>query len=258
MNEESQAVQVQSANNLTVSSPGDALTLILQDIDKLRDFPVETLERLYDLQERSNKEHSRLAYNAAFLAVQQDLSPIVKKLKNDQTGSMYAALEDVSRMLMPVMREHGFSHSVSAQGAAGNEGQLEFVLTLRHLDGHEATFTMPGVIDDRGMRGSPTKTALHGIGSAYKYCTRYLLVNVFGINLVDKADDDGNAGGRKSPRGNTISQDQVIELEDLITETGTNRAKALAYYKVERIGDLVTTQYTSFRGVLQQRRDNRG
>ena len=100
--------------DLATTSP-TALDAILADPEKLRDLPVETMERLFALQREARSDQAREAYAVAFHAVQGDLTPVRKRTKNSQTGSMYANAEAVNAMLDPVLQAHGFSVSLSSE-----------------------------------------------------------------------------------------------------------------------------------------------
>ena len=52
---------------------------------------------------------------------------------------------------------------------------IRFVLILRHTSGHEERHRLDAPVDNVGPKGSPTKTALHGMASSYTYCERHLL-----------------------------------------------------------------------------------
>ena len=95
------------ANDLTAAttSPLDA---ILADPEKLKDLPVETMERLFALQREARSDMAREAYAVAFHALQGDLTPVRKRAKNSQTGSMYANAEAVNAMLDPVLHSAWF------------------------------------------------------------------------------------------------------------------------------------------------------
>ena len=174
------------------------LDAILADPEKLRDLPVETMERLFALQREARSDMAREAYAVAFHALQGDLTPVRKTATNRGTTphSMYAKAEAVNAMLDPVLQQHGFSVSLSSDPCDLLD-QLRFVLIVRHVGGHSERHTMDAAVDNIGPKGAPTKTKLHGGASSYTFVGRHLKCNVFNVQLIE--DDDGNAGGGVGP-----------------------------------------------------------
>ncbi len=66
---------------------------------------------------------------------------------------------------------------------------------------------------------------------------RYLLKMIFNVAIGDH-DDDGNAAS--SP---TITEKQVADLESLITEVGSDKAKFMKYCKVADLGEILAKNY---------------
>lgn len=222
------------------------LAAMLANPTALKEMPVETVERLFALHERAEANRAKRAFAVAFNAVQADLEPVQRAARNTQTGSMYARAEDVSRMLDPIIVQHGFSRSISA-GSTDAEGMVRFELKLRHIGGHEETHHLDAPIDDRGMKGSPTKTQLHGLASSFTYCERHLLCKVFGVHLT--ADTDGN------PRDLERCTDaQVAEVDKLITDQpDLDRERFLRMLKVETLSDMSPTVYKRAKRLLEKR-----
>ena len=178
-----------------VTSPLDAL---LVDPDKLKEIPVDTLERLWVMQKDMLDRDAKQRFFAAFNAIQKELGPVKKAAKNQHTDSHYALLEHVSAMLDPIVTDHGFSTSVSHGDDTGlPPNWVRVILIIRHIDGHQETYNMKAPIDTKGPKGGDTKTELHGVASSTTYIGRHLLCDVFRIQLVK--DDDGNAGGGPRP-----------------------------------------------------------
>ena len=57
------------------------------------------------------------------------------------------------------------------------------------------------------------------------------------------------------PAKQTITTDQVIELQDLIKETNSNLAELLKYYKVENLEDMTPAQYGQCKKLLLKKRE---
>ena len=195
------------------------LAQLLADPDRLKEFPIETVERLFAL-DREMRQDGAQNRNSPMRCtrLQGDLTPVRKAAKNDQTGSWYARLEDVEAMLDPVIHKHGFSTSLSSQPGAPAD-HTRFVLMVRHVGGHAEEHTWDAPIDDKGIKGNPNKTRLHGGGSSMAYAARYLKTNVFSVSTY--RDDDGNAAGTgRRRRSRSPKQQFQQQLNDLADQSG--------------------------------------
>ena len=212
--------------DLSTTQPSP-LAQLLADPDRLKEFPIETVERLFALDREMRQDGARTGFSHAMHALQGDLTPVRKAAKNDQTGSWYARLEDVEAMLDPVIHKHGFSTSLSSQPGAPAD-HTRFVLMVRHVGGHAEEHTWDAPIDDKGIKGNPNKTRLHGGGSSMAYAARYLKTNVFSVSTY--RDDDGNAANA-GPGSEPITQEQFQELNDLADQSGVDKVRFAAWLK---------------------------
>ena len=90
-----------------------ALETLLADPERLKDYPIETVERMFALQKDFEDRRARADFNQAFLAVQGELQPVANKGWNPHTKSHYARAEEVFAMLNPILVKHGLSRSFS-------------------------------------------------------------------------------------------------------------------------------------------------
>ena len=233
---------------MTLAEPQvSALTKLLADPDRLRDFPIETVERLFELDRQIRADDARRDFFVAFNRVQSQMLPVAKKGKGEQRGSFYARAEEVMAMLDPIMLAEGFSRSISTEECPTPD-HLRFVLILRHIGGHEERHRLDAPIDNIGPKGSPTKTKLHGMASSYTYCERHLILKVFGVQVV--ADDDGNGG----PGAEKISAEQAKDLDSLIGEVKASKGKFMAYFKIDKLEDIALSQYAGAVRMLEEKR----
>ena len=237
------------ANDLT-AAPASPLDALLADPAKLKELPVETMERLFALQREARRDQAAEVFAEALLAVQRQIKPVAKAGYNSHTKSWYAKIEDVDRMLDPLLAEHGITASVSSRPSDKPEHTV-FILTLRkgiHSEQHE----LESPLDYLGSGGKANKTKMHGLGSSYTYCGRYLKANVFNIQTFK--DDDGNAGGGVA----SIGPEQKDELVALLRETGADTQKFLAVYGVPALDELPANMFAAARQALQRRRQANG
>ena len=64
------------------------LAQLLADPDRLKEFPIETVERLFRAGPANAPGRARTGFSHAMHALQGDLTPVRKAAKNDQTGIM--------------------------------------------------------------------------------------------------------------------------------------------------------------------------
>ena len=215
------------------------LATLLADPERLAAVPVETMERLLAMQERYDAEQARREYFEAFARVQGRMRPVPKKGWNPQTRSKYPRLEDVKEMLDPLLADEGFAQSVAMVPGAG-EGLMRFELLIRHRAGHSERHYLDAPGDDRGMKGSPTKTALHGMRSSMTYCRRALISDVWDVRTCEE-DDDGNAGGA-GPGAELISEAERAEVQRELGRTGSDIARFCQFVGVDSVAKIQKSQ----------------
>ena len=195
------------------------LNALLADPDKLRDFPIATVERMFAMEKEIMAEAARKAFNDSFRGVQTAMTPVVRRGKIDygkgQPPSLFAKAEHVAGMLDPLLALHGFSRSVS-ETDCGKDKMSRFTLTLRHGGGHVERHHLDVPVGS-GKGGS--MNSMQAMASTYTYCERHLLCKVFGVHLTD--DDDGHAGGGGEER---ITDRQASELQEMLDEAGGQAA----------------------------------
>lgn len=224
-----------SPTDLTLAGSG-AVALPLDDAGLLRAMlqatrdpsidPVK-LSALLDVIDRLLVRQNVAAFNAARQRMEPQL-PRIKKNgevwypvnKNNPDGPKklafkFAKWEDVDTAIRPLLREHGFTLSYDT-APRSDGGGVVVRGKLRHVQGHEevASFAVP--LDTSGG-----KSNLQGYGSStsfgQRYCAKLLLNLVF-----EGEDDDGQLGGLT-----TLSDAQVTELRELLTQTQTDERRYL-------------------------------
>ena len=244
---------------VTTAGPANPLTLILSEPEKINQLDTGKLKELMDLQERILDREASAAFALSFNKVQAEMRPVVRAAKNTHTASMYAKAEHVKQMLDPILTRHGFSYSVSTE-QSGLENHTRFVLLLRHTGGHSERHYMDAPIDNVGIKGSPTKTRLHGMASSYTACERHLLCKVFGVQLVD--DDDGNRAAGVGNSVELITADQAANLDAMLDEVGGNRNKFFSFLQqrigVSKIADIPANRFNEIVNLLEAKRQAGG
>lgn len=228
---------------------------IMQAITRAASDPsvdVDKLERMMALYERMQAKSAEQQFNEALSAAQQEVGRVAADANNRQTSSRYATYAALDRALRPVYTQHGFALSFDT-GDGAPADCVRVVCYVSHRGGHTRTYRMDMPADGKGAKGGDVMTKTHAAASAMSYGMRYLLKAIFNI-AIGEDDDDGN-GAAGTPR---ITEQQVVEIEALITDVGADRGKFLAYLrqrlKVASIEALPASAYKDVIRALEAKR----
>ena len=147
----------------------------------------------------------------ALAETQNNIEQPKKDASNPMFKSSYVTLDAVINAIVKARKASGakfFFTNIVQDG-----------VMFTRIIGYGETLDLSGskVADDLGNRGTNSAQAE---GSALTYARRYSLSMAFGI--ASDVDDDGNGAGSSKckPEANkTISQEKLVLLEKLITET---------------------------------------
>ena len=204
------------------------------------------VEKLMDLQERWEATEARKEFVAALSAFKADPPTLVRdrhvhfSTQKGPTDYRHASLDQVSEVIGKALSQHGLSHRWDVE-QTGNEIRVTCVLT--HVRGHRVSVPMVATADTSG-----SKNPIQAIGSTITYLQRYTLLAATGMAVKDQ-DDDGQGGGVE-----TITKQQVADLEALMTEVGADRAKFLRWAKAERLEDIQAGFYQTAVKMLEAKR----
>jgi hypothetical protein len=160
---------------------------------------VEKLERLIGMQERIMRHNAQAAFNTAFARMQPQIPEIDERgqiLVKGQLRSTFAKLEDIHKVIKPILATHGFAIRHRTEWPSDRNGVIRIVGILSHDQGHseESTFEAP-------MDRSEYRTDIQSMGSTVSYGRRYTTIDL--LNIATRgADDDGKkSGAPQTPDG---------------------------------------------------------
>ncbi len=218
---------------LNVVDNGASVMAMLQSAVE-RGADPDALEKLVALQERIMDREAEMAYTAAMVAVQGKIPYIHNESKNSQTGSSYAKLDKINKIIIPIYTKHGFSLSFGT-GVSQLEGWTRITCDVLHERGHSKNYYIDLPLDDVGLKGNANKTKMHASGSTRSYGSRYLTNMIF--NLTTGDDDDGNGAVEY------ITEQQVADLDCKISELGRDKDGFLKFLKVDSLEELPANKY---------------
>lgn len=208
------------------------------------DLPLDRVQQVLDMREKVQAEEARKAFYDAMAAAKTEIGPVTRDRHNAQTKSEYARLEAIARAIDPIIARHGFSMSFGTD-ASPVEEHYRIICELGHRQGHTKAYHADIPSDQAGIAGKVNKTKIHAFGSSMTYGRRYLKLLVWDIATED---DDGNAAGRGQVE--TITPEQVTDLETLIANVGADLGKFLAFGNIERLQDMAAHDFDTARSML--------
>jgi len=198
---------------------------------------IDVLEKLMSLQERWEANQARKAFDNAMALAKAEI-PVISKNRvvdfTSQKGRTYYRHEDlaeVARTVSPILARHGLSYRFRTTSAVNEPVSVTCVVS--HRDGHCEENTLCAGRDDSG-----SKNPIQSIGSTLTYLQRMTLKAALGLAASD--DDDG-ASSVDGP--DTVTPDQVGELQAMIESKNADKERFLKFYKIEKLADLPADKY---------------
>lgn len=210
---------------------------------------IDKMERLFQMHERMTATAARLAYDAAFSAMQPELPEIDKRGriiirdKNDRgtiiQSTPYALWDDTNKLIKPILARHGFGLSFRI---SQTDSRLTTKAVLSHAAGHREETEFASPIDSTG-----SKNNVQGWGSAFSYGKRYTGTAI--LNITTKGeDDDGKAAGA----GATITEEQAEQIKAALEDTGGQLPRFCAYFKLDKLTDLPSAKFDGAMAMIRK------
>lgn len=199
----------------------------------------ETMSKMLDMQERIMDKKAEQEFNQAIMGFQSDCKP-VKKNKSGVHGSTFASLDHIAKAIAPILEKHKLTYSFESNVT---DGRMNVTCVVKHVSGHSSKSEFSAPFDDAAKMNEMQKYA-----SALSYARRYALQLALGLTTTDE-DDDGCMGGTVY-----ISDEQLADLESLMTEVGADKAGFLKYCKLEKFEDMPATKYKTAINALEAKR----
>ena len=201
---------------------------------------LDYIAKLMEMEREWKADQAREAYYVALAEFKKQPIIVTKDKKNEQYGSMYTSIGNLVNTVNAAMAPFG----LNAKWEIDQSESITVTCILSHTLGHREKVSMSGPPDESG-----SKNKLQQIKSTVTYLELSTFQAVTGVVSQDgNTDDDGNASG------NTISENQVKDLEALITEVSADRAAFLKYCKLEKLEDMKPKNYQTAINALQQKR----
>jgi hypothetical protein len=220
-------------------TPVDLLNMAVE-----RGASIESMTKLMDLRERWEAGQARKAFDEAVAAAKAGITPVVKN-RAGHNGKRYADFAAIATAVDPIISQFGLSYRFRTT----QTDRISVTCVLSHKDGHSEETTLSGPADTTG-----SKNAIQAIGSTLTYLQRYTLVQALGLAATDD-DDGGKAGGANVE---TITEEQVMLLRELIEATNSNERGVLTHVRATDLSSIAADKYDGLVAMLrrkEQRRD---
>ena len=181
----------------------------------------------------------------ALAKAQGEIRNPAKGSENPHFKSRFANLADGIMAIREALSKYGIAHTQTTRidGAA-----LILTTTLTHAVSGES-------IESEWPVGAYEKLTPQQMGSSLTYGRRYTLFPMVGIAGADD-DDDGNAasGKGKEEDGPLIDEDQVAEIQELLSETKSNVGVFFLTLGCTTFSDMTVPQYRKGIALLNEKK----
>ncbi len=187
----------------------------------------EHLERLFNMQERHERNAAGLRFGDAMAAFQRDC-PAVFKGRAGARGN-YASYEDVMLVAKPWLSKHGIS--ISFEVDTGSEGRMQIGVRIQ-VGAHAEDRTFPFLVP-ADLKANDSQR----FGAALTYAKRHALCSALNIVVTDQREDND-----ADEVDEFITPAQIKNLEDLMDESGANVVKFFAWASTAHGSDVATLE----------------
>lgn len=236
-----QAVAVQQEGETETWQKIDAITGILAVIERAATNPQidpDKMQKLLDMQLIIMERQAKIEFDEAMAKLQPNLPVISHKSQikhNEKVISTYTKYEDIDPIIRPLYTAEGFSISFDTKQV---DGKTLVVGTLSHKRGHSKTAEMALPLDTSGAKNN-----IQAMGSTISYGKRYVVGML--LNIVTKGEDDDGASV------SFLDTEKAAEIDLLISQSGADRAKFLAFMGVDDVRHIRAAEYKKAMNALK-------
>lgn len=239
------APAVQNPQRAEPSGAPDPNLALLLEAARDPAIDVAKVERFVAMIEKNRAEAAKRAYFDAKARAKGEFPPILKTHLVDfehrdgqgRTTYKHEDLFDITQVVDPILAKYGlsYSHRVTQTG-----DKIRVVCIFAHADGYSEEFPLEGLADTSGKK-SPNQA----VASTVTFMQRGTLKQALG--LAAGRDDDGQ-GGDPDPM---ITPDDVVYVEQLIADTGSDLEKLLKTVGADRVADMRASQFKQAAWLLE-------
>ena len=205
-------------------------------------FDLERLKTVVELERQWKADKAREAYYVALAEFKKQPLTITKDMHNKQYDSKYTSIGNLVNTVNAAMAPFGLNASWDFKQS---DNGVTVTCILAHTLGHTREVSLFGPPDDSGK-----KNTLQQIKSTNTYLRKETFEAVTGVVTSNAEDDDGN----NSQQHETLDEEQVADLEALISEVGSKKVDFLRYCKVDSLDEILAKNYKFAVEALERKR----
>ncbi len=199
------------------------------------------LKGLLDLQKEYEANEAKKAFIRAMTAFKIEAPTVTKDKNNKQYNSKYTSLSNLVNTVNPVLSQHGLSSSWDIK----QNGLIEVTCRITHELGHSETASASAPADVSGV-----KNAIQQIKSTITYLKAVTFESICGLASSDaNLDDDGNSANTE-----LIDDKQINQILDAIAELNADLPKFLAYLKLDKLENMLKSDYPKAIAAIEAKR----
>jgi hypothetical protein len=201
---------------------------------------IEQMQQLMELQERWEAREAKKAYLEA-MSLFREKVPTISKTRRGH-NSKYAGLAETIEQIKPMLSQCGLSHQWKTRQDGDN---ITVECSVTHKLGHSEETSLTAGPDKTG-----NKNSIQAIASTIAYLERYTLYAILGL-ASREMDDDAQGAANPEP---LVDDDQLANIDALLTETGADVEKFCAYMKVNSLPEIKAKDYRAAITALEAKR----
>lgn len=201
----------------------------------------QSVKEMMALSKELAADQAKRAFDAAVASAKAEMEPVAKNAKG-HNNKAYANFAAYAAAVDPVLSKFGLSYRFRTE----QTDRITVTCVLSHKDGHSEENSLSGPADTSG-----SKNAIQAIGSTLTYLQRYTLIQALGLAASD--DDDGGNHGKTEQQIATISEDQVIQLREMIDASGADMARFLKIGRLQKLSDMRASEFDDAMAMLKKR-----
>jgi len=175
---------------------------------------------------------NKSSFAKAFIKAQSEMVKAIKDSNNPHFKSKYADLTSVRDACVPFLNNNGIA---VLQPTIQLDNKQYIKTVLLHESGEEYSCLTEIIYSQNTAQAH---------GSGITYARRYGLQSLV---CIGADDDDGNAADKaeKIEKIKTISQDQGLEIIDLLQKANVDKSLFCESYKIDTINNLTADKYAN-------------
>jgi hypothetical protein len=246
-------VTVQPNGNMVAQQPRElSLSEMIFALARDPDVVVEKVQAILAMKRDLEAHEAKVKFGNAMRQAQKEMPRVVRLRKNKDTGSTFAALEDIDPIIRPIYEKYGFTLTWNSQSTTTD--LVRVTCKCMHEGGHTENYELEGPRDTTGPKGTQNKTGIQGTVSTASYLRRNL--ECFIWNVVTRGQDrDGNAAPA------TLTDDQWRLLKATVEKCELSPAaleKMLSIVNVNTLAEVRENNYGIFMNMLKAKLDQKG